>query len=116
MNTDNTSMALEAALALIALGPQPRAKSVKWWHLSLEMSQYCQGTENANEAAARIVAEAHAVLSDFARTAPGRLPSAVQGALAPWRPNVQAQTQPTKAETLPPSGSNDKIQPPEGAK
>ena len=34
------------------------------------------------------LAQSHAILSDFARTAPGRLPSAVQGALAPWMPNV----------------------------
>ena len=35
------------------------------------------------------LAQAHAILSDFARTAPGRLPSAVQDALAPWRQNAQ---------------------------
>lgn len=79
--------ALDAALALIALGPQRSANAIEWCRVSLEMCRHCQGTENVNEAAARIVAEANAVLSDFARTAPGRLPSAVQDALAPWRPN-----------------------------
>ena len=82
--------ALDAALALIALGPQRSANAVEWCRVSLEMCRHCKGTENVNEAAARITAEAHAVLSDFARTAPGRLPSAVQDALAPWRPNAEA--------------------------
>lgn len=81
---------LGAALALIALGPQRSADANEWWRVSLEMCQHCQGRETATEAAARIIGGAHAVLSDFARTAPGLLPYAVQGALAPWRPNAES--------------------------
>jgi hypothetical protein len=49
--------ALDDALALIALGPQRSANAVEWCRVSLEMCKHCKGTENVNEAAARIVAE-----------------------------------------------------------
>ena len=49
--------ALGDALALIALGPQRSANAVEWCRVSLEMCKHCKGTENVNEAAARIVAE-----------------------------------------------------------
>ena len=48
---------LADALALIALGPQRSANAVEWLGVSLEMCKHCQGTENVNEAAARIMAE-----------------------------------------------------------
>jgi hypothetical protein len=49
--------ALDDALALIALGPQRSANSFEWYQVSLEMCKHCKGTENVNEAAARIVVE-----------------------------------------------------------
>lgn len=91
--------ALSDALAMIALGPQRGADAAQWFRVSIEMCKHCKGTENVNEAAARIVKEAHAVLSDFARTAPGRLPSSVQDALAPQRPNAKTKGPPTAPET-----------------
>lgn len=52
-----TGSALDDALALIAIGPQRSANAVEWCRVSLEMCKHCKGTENVNEAAARILAE-----------------------------------------------------------
>lgn len=48
---------LADALALITLGPRRSANAVEWCRVSLEMCKHCHGTENVNEAAARIMGE-----------------------------------------------------------
>lgn len=51
------SSPLANALALIAIGPQKSANPVEWFRVSLEMCKHCRGTENVNEASARIMIE-----------------------------------------------------------
>jgi hypothetical protein len=48
---------LADAMALIALGPQRSANAVDWCRVSLEMCKHCEGAEDVNEAAARILSQ-----------------------------------------------------------
>lgn len=94
LGTPEGFLMLEAANALASLRGERDALTEENRHLRNALMGSISGPQFEVVCRERDALEARVqVLSDFARTAPGRLPQAIQDALAPWRPAALTPTE-----------------------